>query len=180
MVAGSDLLRYVLSIGGAIALMLGVSLWLLARPASRPARRVLLVGALAFAAISMYGTQYLIARAMSAGFKPFTAADAARGRRTAVVVLGSGGIEVEDWSGRTFAVVDPSAAARVLEASRVFMLVDPATVISSGGNSHADDPRRPTGEIMRDALVVLGVPPDRILVETESRTTRDEAIVVAR
>jgi uncharacterized SAM-binding protein YcdF (DUF218 family) len=179
MVAGSDLLRYLLSVSGAIALMFGIALWLRARPTSRSARQALLAAALAFGVLSIYAAQYVVARLVSAGFKPFTAADAAADRRTAIVVLGSGSMDVEDWSGRTFSVVDPAAATRVLEASRVFTLIDPAIVISSGGIAQPDSIRRPTGETMRDALVILGVPPDRILVETMSRTTRDEALVVA-
>jgi len=179
MVAGSDLLRYLLSVSGVIAFMLGIALWVWARPASRSARRTLLAGALACGILSTYGVQYVVARVVSAGFKPFAAADAAAGRRTAVVVLGSGGFDVEDWSGRTFSVVDPAAATRVLEASRVFALIDPAIVISSGGTARADSIHRPTGETMRDALVIVGVPADRILVETVSKTTRDEALVIA-
>jgi uncharacterized SAM-binding protein YcdF (DUF218 family) len=38
----------------------------------------------------------------------------------------------------------------------------------------------PGGEAMRDHLIALGVPADRILVETESGTTRDEALIVDR
>jgi uncharacterized SAM-binding protein YcdF (DUF218 family) len=75
--------------------------------------------------------------------------------------------------------VDRTAAARVLEAARVFSLVDHAIVISSGGNPHPERRSAPTGETMRDALITLGVPRDRIIVETVSKTTREEAIVVA-
>ena len=178
MIAGADFVHFVLSGSGVIAAFLVMALWIWRRPGSPRARRCLLACAIAFAAISIYGAEYVAARVIAAGFEPFGAANAVAGRRTVVIVLGSGGHEVEDWSGRTFSVMDLSAAARVLETARIFKLIDPALVISSGGNSHTDDERQPTGETMRDALVTLGVPRERILVETASRTTRDEAIVI--
>jgi uncharacterized SAM-binding protein YcdF (DUF218 family) len=67
----------------------------------------------------------------------------------------------------------------VLEASRVFRAIDAAWVISSGGKVHLDEPAVPSGESMRDALMQLGVPRERIVVETESRNTHEEAIVIA-
>src|SRR3954454_6718463 len=139
MIAGSDFLRYLLSASGVIAFLIAMALWIQLRPSSRRARRVLAAGAFGLAAISIYGAEYLIARALAIGFKPFQVADAAPGRRTAVVVLGSGGTEVEDWDGKTFSVVDRNAAARVLEAARVVRLIDPAVVISSGGNADPDN-----------------------------------------
>jgi len=33
---------------------------------------------------------------------------------------------------------------------------------------------------MRDAMLELGVPPDHIVLETESKNTREEAIIIAR
>src|SRR5262249_30292712 len=73
---------------------------------------------------------------------------------------------------------DPSAATRALEAARVVKLIDPAIVISSGGNADPRSPRRPTGETIQSTLIAIGVPAERILVETLSRTTRDEAVVI--
>jgi uncharacterized SAM-binding protein YcdF (DUF218 family) len=178
MVAGADFVRYVLSASGVIVAFLVIALWIARRPGSQRARRCLVACAIAFAAVSIYAAEYAAARAIAAGFRPFGAADAVAGRRTAVIVLGSGGHDVEDWSGRTFSIIDEAAATRVLEASRVFKLIEPALVISSGGNSHADDDSRPTGETMRDALVTLGVPRERIIVESVSRTTREEAVVI--
>jgi uncharacterized SAM-binding protein YcdF (DUF218 family) len=178
MVAGSDFLRYLFSGGGAVCGLLLAALWMAWSRRPRSGQRLLVIAAVIYTFASMYGPQYLIARSMARPFAPFTAADARRGARTAIVVLGSGSVEVEDWDGRTFAFVDRSAAARVLEAARVFRLVDPAIVISSGGDPHDDPNERPTGETMRDALVALGVPAERILIETASHTTRDEALIV--
>jgi uncharacterized SAM-binding protein YcdF (DUF218 family) len=179
MIVGSDFVRYVMSGGGAICCLLIAAIWLTAARDSRAGRRFLLMTALLFTAASLYGPQYLIARAMAWPLKPFDAADMVTGHRMAIVVLGSGSIDAEDWDGRTFSFVDRSAAARVLEAVRVFRMTNAAIVLSSGGNPRPQLDDKPSGETMRDALVELGVPADRILTETASKTTRDEALIVA-
>jgi uncharacterized SAM-binding protein YcdF (DUF218 family) len=178
MVAGADLVRYVISGGGVVCCFLIAALWIIRSPSSKRARGFLSIAALVFTASSMYGPQYLIARAMSRRLAPFKAADARSGVRTAIILLGSGSVAVEDWQGRKYSFADHSAAARVLEAVRVFRMVDHAIVISSGGKPHPDDNEKPSGETMRDALVTLGVPPDRIVIEAASKTTRDEAVIV--
>jgi uncharacterized SAM-binding protein YcdF (DUF218 family) len=178
MVAGADLVRYLISGGGVVWCFLIAALWVIRSPKSRRARGFLLIAALVFAALSTYGPQYLLAHAMSRPLAPFKAADTRTGVRTAIVVLGSGSVAVEDWNGRKYSFVDHSAAARVLEAVRVFRLVDHAIIISSGGKPHPDDDQKPSGETMRDALVALGIPPDRIVIEAASKTTRDEAVIV--
>jgi uncharacterized SAM-binding protein YcdF (DUF218 family) len=74
--------------------------------------------------------------------------------------------------------MDPFAASRVLETARVFRLTNPEWVISSGGLVDPDDPGTPSGASMQDALVRLGIPAARILTETQSANTHDEALIV--
>lgn len=179
MIAGSDLVAYLFSAGGIVVCLVVAALWAVATPSSRRARLFLVVMAAGFLAASIYEGQYLLTRVIVGSLKPFSANDASPGRRTAIVLLGSGSVDVEDWSGRRFSFVDRTAQARVLEAARVFSLVDHAIVVSSGGNPHPERRSAPPGETMRDALIILGVPRDRIIVETVSRTTRDEAVVIA-
>jgi len=137
------------------------------------------VASFTFALLSIYGVQFLFARAFLSTFRPFETSTIDAGRNSALVILGSGSIVAEDWDRRTRSYVDRAAAIRVAEALRVYRLVNPAVVISSGGDPHAKQRGARTGETMRDALVAAGVPFDRIVVETESKTTRDEAVVVA-
>jgi uncharacterized SAM-binding protein YcdF (DUF218 family) len=179
MIVAADVVRYLLSAGGVILAFLLASVWVFLSCRPRRPRRVLLALALAFTLCSIYGLQIAVARVLVGSLEPFQQRHAVPGRRTAVVILGSGSVEVEDWDGRTFSAADRSALSRVLEASRVFRLIEPAIVISSGGDPHPERGRPPTGETMRDTLVMLGVPADRIMVETRSRTTREEALVVA-
>jgi uncharacterized SAM-binding protein YcdF (DUF218 family) len=187
-ILGADIVRYLLSSGGAIVIFLIAALWITAAARAsrvesrgmRTARRALLAAAAGFTLLSIYGLQFLVAKSIVGSLKPFKASDVVAGKRTAVVILGSGTWHVEDWDGRTATYPDIAAASRVLEAARIFQMIDPVVVISSGGNPHPERPTTPGGEGMRADLIRLGVPADRILVETESKTTRDEAVVVDR
>jgi uncharacterized SAM-binding protein YcdF (DUF218 family) len=188
-ILGADVIRWLLSTGGIIVMFLIVAVWVYAaarRSGSesrslRRARHTLLAFALSVAVFSIYGLEYLFARVVLVGsLKPLKANQVAANKRTAVVLLGSGSWHAMDWDGRIAVYPDPAAATRELEAARVFRLIDPAVVISSGGNPHPARPMVPGGEAMRDHLIALGVPADRILVETESGTTRDEALIVDR
>jgi uncharacterized SAM-binding protein YcdF (DUF218 family) len=173
----TGLVWYVFSVGGIVCSFLISAIWARARPHSHTPRRVLIALALAYALASVFGISYSLEQLLAAGFRPLVRTDVPAGRN-AIVVLGSASYTARSWSEDTFSVLDRAAAARVVEAIRVFRLIDPAWVISSGGVVDPRDPSEPTGLTMRDALVQMGVPPSRILVETESRNTHDEAVMV--
>ncbi len=188
MIFGSDVVRFSLSTGGIIIAFLLLAIWVY-RAGQRPpkgaaslrlARLVLLGYTVCVTLFSVYGLEYLCARVIVGSLKPFKASQIAPNKRTAIVLLGSGSWRVMDWDGNVAVYPDPAAASRELETARVFKLVNPAVIISSGGNPHPHRPMVPGGEAMRDHLIALGVPADRILVETESTTTRDEALIVDR
>src|SRR6185436_7253811 len=124
----------------------------------------------------MYAVPTFIARVLlERGFRPVTAADV-RPVRTAIVILGGGAQTVRGWDDAALAALSTDAMERVLEAARVYHLIHPDWVISSGGSL---SPRqRADGTIMRDELVRLGVPDTRILLEVRSRNTHDEAVEV--
>jgi uncharacterized SAM-binding protein YcdF (DUF218 family) len=177
--AGSDLVGYLVSAGGAVSVFFFIAIWTIRSPASSRPRRFFIASALVFTLLSVFGIQFLFARILTSAFKPFDVSQIESGRNTAIVVLGSGSIVAEDWDGQTLSFVDRAAAIRVAEAVRVFRLADPALVVSSGGDPHTKRRGARTGATMKDALVAAGVPRDRIVVETESGTTRDEAVIVA-
>jgi uncharacterized SAM-binding protein YcdF (DUF218 family) len=139
------------STGVLITLALGAA-WLAARPSSRAARRFLLIISIGYAALSVYGFSYLGERLLARGYQPFTIADAPTGR-TAIVVLGSGGFTARDWWHSEY-------------------------TISSGGSPRRDNPNAPTAVAMRQALLDLGIPADRILEETQSTNTSEEAAIL--
>lgn len=179
MVAGADVVRYLLSAGGVILIFFIASVWITFSRRSRRPLHLTLAAAIALVIAGNIGVQLLLARLVVGRLEPFKAAGASGGAQAAIVILGSGSLDVEDWDGRNLALPDPAGAARVLEAVRVYNLVAPAFVISSGGNPRPSRRMTPGAETMRDLLVARGVPADRIVLETESATTRDEALLIA-
>ena len=161
---------------GALAIVFVVcALWVWLSPRSAAARRTLLAVAVFYFLASVYVVPATIASiALAAHAEPFTAHASDRGP-TAIVLLGGGNQKVQGVAAAV-SVMLPSEAARVLEAARVFDLVHADWIISSGG---ALPDEGPSSEVMRDALLQLGVPPRQILLESNSRDTHDEAVLIA-
>jgi uncharacterized SAM-binding protein YcdF (DUF218 family) len=170
----ADFLWFIFSSGGVVLVFLLAVAWLFLKPKSRAARIVLVFAVLGYAAASIYPIPHAIERWLASPFHPLTRADVAAGR-TVVVLLGSGSSRREDWSDVRFSLLDPIGFERTLEAARLYRLLNPDYVISSGGVVQDDS----VGAAMKNALIQLGVPADRILVEGKSLNTRDEAVLVA-
>jgi uncharacterized SAM-binding protein YcdF (DUF218 family) len=126
---------------------------------------------------SLYVVPAAFARAVSNGYQPLRAAEVPSGV-TAIVVLGSGVNRAPRGRDTALDTLNQEGVARTLEAARLFELLDPAWVITSGGNVDADH-SQPSGIVMRDALMTLGVPRSRIVVEATSQNTHDEAALLS-
>lgn len=155
------------------------SIWVMASKASRMSRRALVVVVAAYWIAATYAVPAAVKRVIAWGYAPISASDVPQGP-TAVVLLGSGSYLSRDWAGRQFTTVDRIGASRVVEAARAFHLVNAQFVVSSGGLLESDENSWPSGLAMADALVSLGVPRDRVVIEDQSGTTRDEAVLVKR
>jgi len=176
--SATELVWFLFSTGGAILVLGLLSLFVVVRPKSSGARTLLALAAVSYWVASTWHVSQFAIEALGQDFDAFDATDVPEGR-VAVVVLGSGSFTARDWDDATLSITDPWATGRVLEAARVFRLVDPAWVISSGGLVHPDQPHESTGITMERALVGLGVPKERIVSETQSRNTAAEAEIVA-
>jgi uncharacterized SAM-binding protein YcdF (DUF218 family) len=173
----SDLGWYVFSAGGAAVCLAIGAIWAAASGGSRASRRFLLIAAACYWIGGAYVVPDTIRVWLASPYHPLQRTDVPSGR-TAVVLLGSGSYQFRDWSENHFAIVDSIGASRLLEAARVFKLLDAEYVISSGGLITANERNRPSGLTMAEALERLGIPKERILVEAKSKTTRDEALIV--
>ncbi len=162
------------SLGGFVALSAAGTLFVLARPESRRARGALALIVASYTCMSIYAISHLFVAALGAGYGPLSAADVPSGS-TVVVVLGSGGYTVQDWGDGEYSAPDPYAASRAVEAARVYRLIDPAFVITSGGKVSPRQRSEATGLIVREALLQLGVPKDRLILQVTSRNTHEEA-----
>jgi uncharacterized SAM-binding protein YcdF (DUF218 family) len=96
-----------------------------------------------------------------------------------LVVVGNGAVHYKTADFRIDHLTRRSAFC-VFEAARLYRLIDPPWLVTTGGSADADDHARSEGELMRDELVRLRIPADRILVESTSRTTDEQVANVAR
>jgi uncharacterized SAM-binding protein YcdF (DUF218 family) len=173
----ASLLYYLISPGGALLVFLGGAVWISCQPRSTRARRVVVWAAVAYTLAGTYAVPAAVNRLWTSGLHRFDAFDAPR-RPAAIVLLGAGETRVAGWSEQVPAMI-PVETARVLEAWRVYKAIAPDWIVSSGGGSSRNQGAQPSSTVMRDALVRLGVPPSRILLESSSFDTHDEAVLIA-
>jgi uncharacterized SAM-binding protein YcdF (DUF218 family) len=168
------LLGYLISVGGFALVALVAAAVALLRPASVD-RRLLAAVVLVYAALSIRAVPWVLSRPLALGYRQFSASDAAP--RTPIVLLGAGNFTVHGRQGR-LAVLDLAGAARVLEAARVYRLLGQPTIFSSGGAAPGFE-MEPVALTMRKALVDVGVPREKIVLEAQSADTHEQAMVLA-
>ena len=113
---------------------------------------------------------------LGGGYQPLASATAAGEART-VVVLTGGGLTLYGEGG-TFDVLSTASVYRMLEAERVYHLLDEPLLVISGGPAGGVVSGNPESEAMRAQLVARGIPETKILLETEAADTRRQAILV--
>lgn len=96
----------------------------------------------------------------------------------ALVVLGGGSVTHTVDEAEINTLSTPSAL-RVLEALRLYPLLDEPLVIVSGGINERVGRMTPESYPLRDALVAGGIPEDRIIMESSSRNTYEQAVNLA-
>ena len=173
----SDLISSLGSITGLMIGLLAAVAWLIAAPASRWPRRALVALLVVYMVLSVHAISRVASWSLRQGFHAFEPADAPAAPR-AIVLLGTGAHTVHGRSGK-LGVLTLGGASRVLETVRVFRALNEPLIVSSGGPPNGYD-MIPESEIMKAALVQLGVPVDRIVLESESHVTHDEAVITAR
>jgi uncharacterized SAM-binding protein YcdF (DUF218 family) len=158
--------------------MAAMAFWVWLSPSSRLARSSLVACAVCFALAGTHVVGSALVDRLGQGFTPLDRSMVPEGR-AAVVVLGSGGSTVWGWDDTHMAVLDAWAAGRVLEAARLFRLLDPAWIVVSGGLADRGGHEESTDVTMGRALVALGVPAGRIRPQTGSSDTHAEAVAIA-
>lgn len=173
----SDFLSALLSVDGLLVGLVSGVVWLWSAPRSRAPRWWLTGLLIVYLPASINGIARLASAPLRDSFHTFRISDAPAEPR-AIVVLGAGARTVHGYEQR-IGVMTLVGAARVLEAARVFQLLGGLSVVSSGGAPEGEA-MIPESEVMRRGLLELGVPDSRIVLESESKVTRDEAIFTAQ
>jgi uncharacterized SAM-binding protein YcdF (DUF218 family) len=171
------ILSFFSEIPGMVVMFLLAAVWVYARPRSTPARHVLLAVAIGYFAASTFAVPDAVNRVWTMRYRPLVAQDVTR-HPAAIVLLGGGEERIKGWSDRV-PLMEDVEAERVVEAWRVFKLTDAEWIISSGAASVRENSPVPTSVVMRDALVQLGVPSSRILLDSSSFDTHEEAVMIA-
>jgi uncharacterized SAM-binding protein YcdF (DUF218 family) len=152
-------------------------LWIFLRPSSARARRFLYLMLLGYWLLSTRAGAEMLVAGIGGGFRPIETREDARGADV-IVVLSGGGDSYRE-AGVVFAVPSRNTILRALEGARVFRAIGAKLVIASGGIVYPEINLRPESEMLRDTLVHAGVAADRIVEENGSRTTREQAHMVA-
>ena len=150
----------------------GIILLYARKPADRWGRRLLVGICVLYWILGMPGTGRLLERGLIGDSAPILRASDAAGA-TAVVVL-TGGVATYRSGDAQMTMLTSATAFRTLEARRLYRLLgDPWVVVSGGTPSGRGTPE---AEAVRGELVMLGIPAERILVDAQSRNTREHAI----
>ena len=171
------LIAFVFSASGVVTLLMVAALWMWWRPHSQVGRRGVIALACVYAIASIDVVPDSFSRLWTIGFHQLTRADVPTNGNTAIVLLGGSDHVIVGWDGH-LSITTAAVTSRVIEAQRMFRATDAAWIISSGGAPTDPIGSVPAGISMRDTLVTLGVPRDRILIETASQSTYDEAETV--
>jgi uncharacterized SAM-binding protein YcdF (DUF218 family) len=151
---------------------------------ARWGRRWLAAVVLGYTVISTQAGAMLLARTLMGGYRPIQSVEDAGGAQ-AIVLLGGGSLNLRA-GGRQLSTVATDAGLRVLEAARLFALLKGSAasqgplVIASGGITEREAAAAPESAALQRALIEVGVPSGRIVPESESKNTRDEAVIVKR
>ena len=154
-----------------VVLLAIVAIWWRRRPGSRGPWRLLVAYALTLYAVSTpIGANVLVAGLVRGATSIETVQDA-KGAE-AIVVLG-GGVQTVTARGEILAQLQSTPSLRILEAMRLYKLLRPRVVVVSGGIADSRTELRPEAEQMANALAQNGIAADRIVIDSEAKTTHD-------
>jgi uncharacterized SAM-binding protein YcdF (DUF218 family) len=159
-----------------LSLVTGVALLYGNQPMQRWGRRWLTAVLVLYGCLSTPLGADILATPLTRQFSAIERREAAQGAQTVVVLSVSS--EVYRANGQEVAELGKATAHNALEGARVYRLLGVPTVIASGGFVSPDEQGPSPSEILRDALLKLGIPAERIVVESRSRTTREQAVLV--
>jgi uncharacterized SAM-binding protein YcdF (DUF218 family) len=152
------------------ALVIGVALLYARDPIRRRARLWLTLVTVLYALLgTRVGVNAMMAM-LNRHDQFITDPQAAQGATAVVLLTPSAG--AYRARGGELSQVPELGALRILEAARVYRLLGSPWLILQGGFPELTD-RPPLGVIAKDALVQLGIPPDRILIDPLSRNTSE-------
>lgn len=154
-----------------LGLSVGLLWWYADERRSRHVRAGLTLLALGYWLLATPFVSSGLERGLAAGYQPLHQPIDV----DAVVVLG-GGAATHRASAGEIAALSRASSLRALEGVRLFRLLGPEWVVVSGGTGR--DSTLPESVPLRRALVDQGIPQQRILLESGSNDTHDQALLM--
>jgi uncharacterized SAM-binding protein YcdF (DUF218 family) len=153
--------------------ILTVGTLLLYRKKARAGRFVIAAAVALYWMLSMPATAVGLIRLLTPEYPPVQTREQARGA-TGIVVLGAG-FDMHRSRGDLFEASSREDALRMMEAARVYRVLDRPWVVVTGG---LGSERHTQAERMAEELKDMGIPGDRIVQEGRSTNTHDHAVYV--
>ncbi len=173
-----DLVKLYLLPGSSIFLLLGMSggviLLFLDGPAQRWGRRIILSFVLLYWALSTPLVVGMLEDGLGRDYGSL--GESAITVDVQAVILLGGGAVTHRVGESSIDVLSEASALRTLEAAQVFAHLGAPVLIVSGGLGEREGAQRPEALALVESLVDLGVPRDRMILETESRNTLEQAV----
>jgi uncharacterized SAM-binding protein YcdF (DUF218 family) len=161
----------------ALGLAVGLLLLFVRGRVARWGRGWLAVLVVTYLVLSLQGTSDLLLWGLNRGYRSISTVGDAGGARL-IVVLSDGAKDPE--SGPTRSVVNMQSGFNAREGARLYRLIGDPLVLASGGWPPGIREGPPESHPLSVALQEFGVPADRIVEESTSRTTREQAVNVSR
>jgi uncharacterized SAM-binding protein YcdF (DUF218 family) len=130
---------------------------------------------LLYLSFSIPAVSRLLAAPLNWGFEPVQTIETAR-RFQVIVVLDSSTHRYHSSGGLLLESPDKLSAYRALEAVRIYRLIGEPLIIVSGGNPAWKSDWAPEASALRDTLIKLEVPSERIILDSDSHNTRAHTI----
>jgi uncharacterized SAM-binding protein YcdF (DUF218 family) len=92
----------------------------------------------------------------------------------AIVILGGGSINLRS-RGEVFSLLISASALRAMEGIRLYEIAEDPLVVVSGGKNPFLGGGTPESLLMQDMLLEAGIPGERIVLESASQSTREQA-----
>lgn len=149
-----------------------VLLWMKRR--EHVARWLLTTGTLLLLVLSIKLVPYALGRALEGTYDAYRPGPGAQTPEY-IVVLGGGSMDDPDLP--PSARLSPHAMMRLVEAVRISRMHPEARLVLSGGTVYAGTPE---AEVMAEVARFMGIHPERMILESASRDTHDQAQVMRR
>jgi uncharacterized SAM-binding protein YcdF (DUF218 family) len=156
----------------------GLALWRWKRTA-RIGRIAVVSAASTLLAVVIFPVGDWMVRGLEQRFPPFTECSANAGQPIAGILLLGGALDSRSVSGRIEEDLG-GGADRIILAARLARKFREGPVLISGGRAFPREGGRSEAEATSVILRELGVPRERIIVETASRTTAENAVFASQ